>query len=695
MKTAREAKEKSLAEPIEPLLVSGFFSPLGLLGFGVLCLLLCVAPFYFSGFPAAAVSLFDGGAYVPPMMFLAATVSGCLLLALAGERAPHSQISLCVGALGLWCALSLFGAVYKHDAFLEIARVSACLAWFFIARALLYSNNENEADKRQYYFLLAIVSGAVWAGLIALSGFLKDKEFRQFGTFFNPNLLANYCAMALPWALSLMFLRRGKIVVFFSLVSTLIIFGGLASTRSKGGLLALAAALLVFGLAALKARGPLIREAFNDHRKLFIAGSLILLILGGALVQKTVVPRLMQANSGEDNSTQFRVYTWQGTAQMVKARPVFGWGPGSYPSAYPQFAITGFTLTAHQVWLQLASESGVPAALLLLAACGLGAAKSGRALKTENWPLAAGGLATLSAFVVHGLTDAGWSLISIALLLMITLALLDSLPEKSVQGATVNEQSGLNYSWLVASVVFGLFAAGHTRVVDAESLAARSREDLEKRLPEAAMQQAIEATEVDPYSSRVWRNQARIKQSLGQNALDAFLRATQLQPTKAAHYIALAEEMRRYRQDKNDIVKTYNRAVDLEPNEPANRLARADYLLSLPEEKAKQQAWQDYEYVAALYDAPYGKYPAIAEMANFDIGRALIKLAAHKATQSDESTAQTLLQKAEAILGIWQRNAERNRSIASDSGMLSNFEQQAKQARDLEDEINVVKEQIK
>ncbi len=694
MKTATQAKAKIVVEPEVQFAALGFFSLLGLLGFGALCVLLFIAPFYFSGFPAAAVSLEDGAAYVPPMTFLALTVAGCLLLALAGEKAPLSRLSLCVGAFSLWCVISLAGAVYFHDAFLEIARVLACIAWFFMARTLLQGEGENESVKRRFYFLIAIIGGALWVCFFALQGFLQDKEFRQFGTFFNPNLLANYCAMTLPLALSLMFLQRGKVVVFLSAVSALIIFAGLASTRSKGGLLALGVALLVFTVAAFKARGPLIEQAVQKHKKLFVIGSLIFLILGGALVQKTVVPRLMQANSGEDNSTQFRVYTWRGTANMIKARPVLGWGPGNFSSAYPRFAITGFTLTAHEVWLQLAAESGVPAALLLLAACGLAAAKSWRVLSTENWPVAAGGLATIAAFFMHGLTDAGWSLISIALLLMVVLALLDSLPEKSGQWSVVSEQrTALDYFWLLASLIFGCFAAGHSRVVEAESLAAKSRESLEKRLPEIALQQAMQATEIDLYSSRVWRNRGRVEQALSQDAMTSFSRAAQLQPTNAAYYVALAEEQQR--QHQSGVLENYNRAVELEPNNPALRLARAEHLLTLRDEKSKQRGWQDYDYVASLYDKPFGKYPAIAEIANFDLADALVKLARHKGEQNDKTTAQILLQKAEAIYEIWQSKADYNRSIASKSETLGNFERQTKRARDLEDEINVVKERLK
>jgi O-antigen ligase len=692
-----QATKEAPFEESAPLAL-GFSSLFGLLGFATLCLLLLVAPFYFSSFPEAEVrgSVESGVAYVPPMMFASVTAISCLLLALSGESTPRSRLCFLVFALGVWCGLSFFGAVYKHDAALEIARIFACLAWFFIARTLLSSAQENDAMRRHFWIIAAIVAGAVVVCGLALFhpkwGFFKDPNFRQFSTFFNPNLLANYCAMALPLALSLLFLRRGKFLSFLSLVAALIIFGGLASTRSKGGLLALAIALLVFALAVFKARGPLIKNMLRAHKKLAIISALLLLILGGALVQKTVVPRLMAANSGEDNSTQFRLYTWQGTTHMIAARPVFGWGPGCYSSAYPQFAITGFTLTAHQVWLQLASESGVIAALLLLAACGAAALKGWRALATEHWPLAAGGLASLAAFFVHGLTDAGWSLISIALLLMIVLALLGSLPEeKNRQLSLGTRHSSLSYSWLLASLLFGLFAMGHSRVVEAESLAAQSRESLGKGLPQVAEQQAIQATETDPYNARVWHNAGRVLESVKPSISDSYLsRALELQPTKAAHHLTLVEA------SKGHIEATgiYDRAVELDPNDTRTRLARADYLLSL-DEKSKQRGWQDYEYVAALYDAPYGKYPAIAEIVNFDFVKAFVKLAERALAQKDKTKAQKLIEKAEAVLAVWKANATRNGDIARESGTLENFERQENLAQELEAQVNSLKERMK
>jgi O-antigen ligase len=65
---------------------------------------------------------------------------------------------------------------------------------------------------------------------------------------------------------------------------------------------------------------------------------------------------------------EFRLYTWRGTAKMALANPVFGTGPGTFPALYPRYAEVGRTGLAHQSYLQVAAESGIPAALGLLTA---------------------------------------------------------------------------------------------------------------------------------------------------------------------------------------------------------------------------------------------------------------------------------------------------------------------------------------
>ncbi len=653
---------------------------------------MAVAPFYFSTLWQASIDMLGGDALVPQMTFLSATAVACFLMALSGARAPRTPLSLLVVAFLGWCALSAFGTVYRHDTAIELARVAGLVAWFFLARALLRGESPRDAAARRLCLLGAIILGAGVVCGLALWRFAHDRDPRQFSTFFNPNLLANYCALSLPLAVAFCIrARRRPVLLVCGALALLIIFGGLAVTSSKGGFLSTLVALLVFALAALGARGRRILETLRVHRKIALVAALIFIIVGGVLFQKTVLPRLRAAGGSELNSTMFRVYTWQGTLRMAQARPLFGWGPGSYPSAYPQFAITGYTRTAHQVWLQLATESGFPAALLLLALCGAGALCGARALRGDDWPVAAGGVGAVAAFVAHGCTDAGWSVTSIALLLMVTLALLDSLHNKHHSPLTTHHS--LNYPWLAAASFFAILVGAHQRAVRGEDLSEQSRRLLAQGAPEMALEKAREATEADPLSARLWRNLGRVEQALGKKALDSFNMARLRQPTKASHEAAQAAELEKYGR-RDDARTFYDRAVELDPNDPGIRLARAEFLMVYPE--SRDAAWRDYEHVAALYNAPYGKYPAVAEMVNLDFARAFLKLGERALSRKNKDEAGRLAERGLAVIARWHDvfKEARNRDIA-EAGNAEGFAQEAREVEELEAQLNTLKERTR
>src|SRR5690606_17829986 len=115
----------------------------------------------------------------------------------------------------------------------------------------------------------------------------------------------------------------------------------------------------------------------------------------------TLLPRI-QTSLHDDHSSMFRWFTWVATAKMAMAKPLFGWGAGGFPDIFPMFAIAGYTRSAHQSWLQLAAENGWPAMVILVVACGAAWRSGWRALGSSTYPLAAGALAGLAAFVVHG-----------------------------------------------------------------------------------------------------------------------------------------------------------------------------------------------------------------------------------------------------------------------------------------------------
>jgi len=643
--------------------------------------------------------------YQPQATLLAVTACVCLLMALRPRPPRRAQRIEIVAALLLaffaWSCLSIITSVYIHDTLLETTRVAAVVAWFFIIRALL---REAPQDSIFFYFLSAITGGAVITSIPAIINFIQTKDPRQFSTFYNPNLFANYCAMALPLALAwgiTAFRVKPKtipagLLAAMAVLPVLIIILGLLVTSSKGGLLAALAALLMFAVALWRAQGTLLKKTLRARRGTVIVVGLVLLIVGGAVASRTVLPRLHQLRGSDDNSTMFRYYTWRGTLQMATARPVLGWGAGSFPSAYAQFAVTGYTRSAHQLWLQIAAENGFSALLLLIGTCLAAALKGWRALRSTAWPAAAGGLGALVAFAVHGLTDAGWGITSIALLLLVVLALLDAPESKAdepqLDASPPTHHSALNWPWVIVSLLLGLASAGTQRAALAEDLRAEARQAMTNRAAQTALEKAAAATDADPLSARMWSNRALIEEANNRNPRFSYEQARRRQPTRATHLLNMAQAVaeKTFEWD-TPAGALFDQAVALEPNETKTRLARAQWLLNHNDARG----WQDLEYIARLADQPYGKYPAIVEIVNLDFAQAYAKLAARALRNGKKSEASKLIGRVLSDLARWRTHEPRRRQLAEEPAAADELDREKQRHDALEIELREVQNQLK
>jgi O-antigen ligase len=625
---ARDSSTRAAALPL------GFASAFGLLAFGSLCFLVFISPYLFSGFWPSSYE------YWPQGIFLALTAATCVLLALEPvPKLPNSRTAKLLALFLIWCALSIFVTAYLHDSLLEFARVSGVLAWFFIARALLGS--EEYFARRAGWLLVFVAAGAVLVCIPAILDFLKTHNPRQFGTFYNPNLFANYCALSLPLCASRVLalwrddsslnsnLKRGASVAAF-----LVIALGLFLTSSKGGFLAALCGLLVFAFAVFRAQGESAARVLRARRGAFLIGALLVLIISAVLFSKTIAPRLSSKIS-EDHSTMFRVYTWRGTLKMARARPFLGFGVGSFPSAYTQFAETGYTRTSHELWLQLAAECGFPAMLLLLCACGASTLSGVRALNTENWIFAAGSLGAVTAFFIHGLTDAGWSISSIGVLAMCVIALLEG-ARREARGTTSQapslkpQASNFNWFWLSAALPLALGSWLYQRAQSGEDLRSESRELMARGLSNTAIEKARAATQADSFSARLLYNEIQTCEASGQDVALQYELLLRLQRMRALNYLYYAEYLARKNRGENRVAQLYKQAIALDRNDTEIRLSCGKWKLKHQD----QGGWFQIESIAELGGLPYGKYPATPEMVDLNYARAYAMLAERDAAKN-------------------------------------------------------------
>jgi hypothetical protein len=317
----------------------------------------------------------------------------------------------------------------------------------------------------------------------------------------------------------------------------------------------------------------------------------------------------------------FRMLTWRGTIRMIAHSPWLGTGPGTYALAYRQHAIGGYTTLAHQNYLQVAAENGLIGGLgfLALVAAALASAASAARRLTDRAErtVAAGVLAGLVAFAIHGLFDSTWY-VSAIMLAFWWLAGLATMARRSVEPPCdclrpVPAARPVRLALLLlAAVVSAALIAPVARTARAQRYLARSSTAERTGRVEDALALARAAAAADPGSARAHRQTARIlgarKTTLPQ-ALPPALLASRLEPTDPKHRRLLAEIYHRLGDDESHEQELIN-AIRLAPSDPAVVLKLAD----LHRRQARHlEARDGYRRVVEIQRSPYELHRAIPE----------------------------------------------------------------------------------
>ena len=313
--------------------------------------------------PLELVSLELGQAGVSPAeaLFVATGVGWAVRRLVAGEL-PFVASPLTKPLLLLVLAI-VPGLAITDDTFL-VMKILVMWTGFFLVYQLVVAE-ASPADVRWILLTLAF-SGAV-VGVIAtiksgagaeqsLIGVGEEARNRAEGSFGHPNTLATFQALALPAALALGLegSRRLRPAAFaaFALISV-----GLALSLSRGGLLAVAGALLVMAL-------------WRPFRRVVAVTALVALAfvvaganpLGDVQQVETVTQRLSSVGySAQGVDPRFAI--WRETPTMIADHPLFGVSAGGFPEVAPRYGLLGPRSEsfehAHNIALTIAAELGL------------------------------------------------------------------------------------------------------------------------------------------------------------------------------------------------------------------------------------------------------------------------------------------------------------------------------------------------
>ena len=325
---------------------------LGLLGlFGVLA--------------AFTLCTLDGGEVAPRLISAVFLVLAAVYLSVPfSQRLTLSWPVTCLLVMTLWGIAQTLFSPQKIVA----KGWSGVLFWFTAAMIALVAaqlfQSARAAARFRWWFML-------FAGAVCLLELLEqashtnfyywaiESKFRAvFGPFAYWNNFAQFVELALPITLWMGLSKRRASPVPYLILAAVQIGAVVASGSRAGTALVLAELLVVIGLAYAKRR----------DRRLLLGASLafgLSLLFIYAAGFDVVIQKLQQ-----NDQLAVRRSINQSSLEMIRERPILGWGLQTYVPVYRMFAHYDdgtYVNHAHNDWFEWAAEGGIPFAALMLA----------------------------------------------------------------------------------------------------------------------------------------------------------------------------------------------------------------------------------------------------------------------------------------------------------------------------------------
>ncbi|MCL5291378.1 MAG: O-antigen ligase family protein [Actinobacteria bacterium] len=334
-------------------------------------------------------------------------------------------------------------------AFLFFATISTIFSWHFptslhgkfkryeglltyINYALLYflalQTFYNERRLKTLAKAMAITGGLVAVyGVAQFVGWdvfqwasLPFEQHRSFSTFGNPDLLAGYLVIALPFSVACLLMAKGWRETLLYSATTALLAVNVLTSLVRGAWIATVAVFLVFlgytiyGYVAKRvSKESLVRVGVMSG--VFILICIVVTLFAAKLGEPNlnIVERVKSMTKITEGSAGARIEIWKAGLSMVKSSPLIGLGPDTYRLGSERYETFNYVKTglgktvsdnAHNYILQLASGPGTLATIsflfLTLAIFAFSAVAVSRQ-STERLVITTGFLAAGVGYFVH------------------------------------------------------------------------------------------------------------------------------------------------------------------------------------------------------------------------------------------------------------------------------------------------------
>jgi O-antigen ligase len=230
------------------------------------------------------------------------------------------------------------------------------LHWTSFLLLLFLTSSLVSSVKRLRWTLYSAFAGIVVASAYMLHEWQTYRSvwagFRPSGATGDPNYFALAAVCFLPMAFWLLIRQRSKFERIMLLGACVITMAALAAASSRGGFLALAAAIAFM----------VVRQKHRLRNLILAAIVLVPLCFapGGPL------HRMLHPSYGDEYGTNARITTWKAALNMMQAHPLLGIGPGNFKAVVENYQDSDVVIKslAHNTYLEMGAELGIPMVVL-------------------------------------------------------------------------------------------------------------------------------------------------------------------------------------------------------------------------------------------------------------------------------------------------------------------------------------------
>lgn len=257
----------------------------------------------------------------------------------------------------LWTTISFFTlSGNATDPFGNTLTIYISHLFFLITTLILV-----DSLYRLRWTILAAIGSIAWASLYMLREWqtgsaLYGADYRPGYVTGDPNYFTASVLICLPVAYYLLIGKQARWERFFCFGCVFVTLPAIMVAASRGGFIGLMVAA-VFVVLRSKQRG----------RNLILVSLGLLVVL--VFSPSSPLQRLLHPTTSDIESTDTRLELWHAGWRMVKAHPITGVGLGNFKAEVASYAAPGLDLNniAHNTYVEMAAELGVPGLLMFVA----------------------------------------------------------------------------------------------------------------------------------------------------------------------------------------------------------------------------------------------------------------------------------------------------------------------------------------